>query len=687
LRGVRGAGRRVARWVLRRDGEGRRHQAKLTAREAAAQDASLERLLTHARAKGGNLEDQPGADQDFAHLHVEKPGEWESLRDTGKDKAAPVGADAEVVENSHRPGRELMSDSQYSSAKVQRRGGREARRMKSDDLVQEQNFGMQGKVGFEECLDTERRKEGEDELNFLPAQRANPGPRTAIMARKDDGLEAPSFTGLREHERRLVVKEIDQPCNQPSIHLAKSYEECVYPLKDKIPGFEDPRTEYPSEPTDLGFDARQNKKKGKEALKLEMPAVPEQYMAFGQEGASQRLMPGVVTLEKPGVADKGKGKGEWSDDEDEPRAPVDAKDMMSTAPDVIQMKFDVAFVDDEARQAFAVKQAAKLAQLLQLPEDYVSVRSAMPGSPMTVVAFEIIAGAAARSAGARAPGHGMARTNRPFDSPVLEVGVVSVVDQHADAIQGLMVQIVGNQVPVQRIKGGKAVAGVLGGAHAKNVKFGEEEAAGPTPAYQRSREELEAQAEKRFSGPTMSDKEAVDNDSSVTVKRPMQEYALKDDKPIVAYDRRLPKNARSKQHLLSRIHTIESTLQRLYGKLDADTELPEVEDIEKIMAATIKQTTHEPDQGAAEDMLKKPAALQPPPEESFPEKKPAREGDDDGMEAVGVEARVVTDAERREQLRAERRKRMAAREAKRAAGDGQVCVQGTAGRRVFADRV
>ena len=35
--------------------------------------------------------------------------------------------------------------------------------------------------------------------------------------------------------------------------------------------------------------------------------------------------------------------------------------------------------------------------------------------------------------------------------------------------------------------------------------------------------------------------------------------------------------------LLSRIHTIESTLQRLYGKLDADTELPEVEDIEKIM--------------------------------------------------------------------------------------------------------
>ena len=33
-------------------------------------------------------------------------------------------------------------------------------------------------------------------LNFLPAQRALPGPRTAIMARKDDGLEVPSCDPL-----------------------------------------------------------------------------------------------------------------------------------------------------------------------------------------------------------------------------------------------------------------------------------------------------------------------------------------------------------------------------------------------------------------------------------------------------------------------------------------------------------
>ena len=100
---------------------------------------------------------------------------------------------------------------------------------------------------------------------------------------------------------------------------------------------------------------------------------------------------------------------------------------------------------------------------------------------------------------------------------------------------------------------------------------------------------------------------------------------------------------RSKQHLLSRIHTIESTLQRLYGKLDADTELPEVEDIEKIMAATIKQTTHEPDQGAAEDMLK-PAAFQPPPQVTFAEKTPFREGDEGTEYLPGGESSALTGA-------------------------------------------
>ena len=135
--------------------------------------------------------------------------------------------------------------------------------------------------------------------------------------------------------------------------------------------------------------------------------------------------------------------------------------------------------------------------------------------------------------------------------------------------------------------------------------------------------------------------------------------------------------AHSLVHELTYVHTLAGAgagthtnlhTQRLYGKLDADSELPEVEDIEAIMAATIKQTTHEPDQGAAEDQLK-PSALKPPPHVTFAEKVPAREGDDEG---VGGEAKAVSDGQRREMLRTERRKRMADREAARGMTHGGV---------------
>ena len=135
----------------------------------------------------------------------------------------------------------------------------------------------------------------------------------------------------------------------------------------------------------------------------------------------------------------------------------------------------------------------------------------------------------------------------------------------------------------------------------------------------------------------------------------------------------IPNNAcmhstRSRVHALTHAHAYTRThMQRLYGKLDADSELPEVEDIEQIMAATIKQTAHEPDQGAAEDQLK-PPALQPPPQVSFAEKTPAREGDDEGLD----QAKAVSDVERRQMLRTERRKRMADREAARGVTRGGV---------------
>ena len=71
-------------------------------------------------------------------------------------------------------------------------------------------------------------------------------------------------------------------------------------------------------------------------------------------------------------------------------------------------------------------------------------------SPMTMVTFDIVAGAAARSAGGRALADGMARTNRPFESPVLDVTVISGNDGHAATLLALMTAVVGNQVPQER---------------------------------------------------------------------------------------------------------------------------------------------------------------------------------------------------------------------------------------------
>lgn len=172
-------------------------------------------------------------------------------------------------------------------------------------------------------------------------------------------------------------------------------------LKNKVHGYEAQRTDFASQPLNLGDDAQKNKKKAKGSLKLNLSAVPEAYLAFGQDGVeSKRLLPGIITLETPAAKGEKKKKF-WSDDtEMESRRPellMGNEDVSSLSPDIVQIKFDVAFVDDEARQAFAFQQGGKLAALLQLPEHFVCVRSALPGSPVTLVTFEIVSGAAVRS--------------------------------------------------------------------------------------------------------------------------------------------------------------------------------------------------------------------------------------------------------------------------------------------------
>eukprot|EP00961_Rhodomonas_salina_P103523 1392583-Rhodomonas_salina.1 len=206
------------------------------------------------------------------------------------------------------------------------------------------------------------------------------GPRTAIMARKDEGLEEYRWDKLDEYDHRIEEKRKEDASRQPSLKLTKAVEETEYELAQKVTGMEDPRTTVPCEPAGLSTGDRRQKKKGKDGEKLHIPAVPEAYMAFGTEGESQRLAPSVVTLEKPGMEKPG-----YQRDIKTASSGGDPELMGEAAPDILQMKFDVSFVDEKSRVEFAETQRIKLAKLLKIPEEAIAVRMAVPGSPITIV--------------------------------------------------------------------------------------------------------------------------------------------------------------------------------------------------------------------------------------------------------------------------------------------------------------
>ena len=599
-----------------------------------------------------------------------------------KEKGTKSSTDDDNVDRVYRPGREMMSDDQFSSAKVQRRPPKPAKRLNEIPLSHMNDVEEQVKVPYEEVDNTRRLKEMEDELNFLPAQRAAQGPRTAILAKKDEGLEDLRFDRLDEHDQRMEEKNKEEASRQPSLKLTKAVEETEYELAQKITGVEDPRTSVPCEPAGLSTGDRRQKKKGKEGEKLHIAAIPEAYMAFGTEGESQRLAPSVVTLEKPGS----------KLDDEMAKATADGKPvpelLANSVPDLLQLKFDISFVDEKARAQYADAQRVKLAKLLGIPEDCVRVRTAIPGSPITVVTFEITPGIIRRSA----EDSTLVHVARPFDNPVLDVGVTSVQDEVAEAMMEKLQTIIGPKVPISRMS---VVAG-KGGAPMKdrNVKFGgggQEQ----VPAYLRDKGEMEERAKR--GGALVSDKEAVEagaDERDAATKQMDRERGMESNideaKPVLAYDRRLPKNAKNKQHLLSRIHTIESTLQRLYGKLETDNELPDIESIESIMSNTIKQSVYQQDPGVQMDPPRGTAAAAQAPVAAGGKAAPspikgmggssANLGggyDDDGAEDHHEEGEEegeegeeggggVNDVERRAQLRAERRKRMEERERERA---------------------
>ena len=615
------------------------------------------RFDSDGRAKGCQDESIPGTRFEDSNQFTVVSGEVDSIvTDAKKDKGEMATLDEDGVDRVYKPGREMMTDDQFSSAKVQRRPPKPATRMQEIPLAHEGEVEEQVKVPFEEVDNCRRLKEREDELNFLPAQRAAMGPRTAIMAKKDEGLEDHRFDRLNEHDSRMEERLKEDASKQPSLKLTKAVEETEYELAQKITGLEDPRTSVPCEPAGLSTGDRKQKKKGKNGEKLHKAAIPEHYMAFGTEGESQRLAPSVVTLEKPGMqmevdSKKGDVKG-------------DPELLDKNAPDVLTMKFDVSFVDEKSRAQFAEAQRQKLAALLKIPVEALSVRSAVPGSPLTVVTFEIDPNVVARALDDAELMH----NSRPFDNPVLDIGVTSAMDESADAIMKRMKVIVGPKVPIAR----QSIVPGKNGEHLKEkgVKFSTGGQNEPVPAYMRSREELEARAHKS-GGALVADKETAELGSgdmnakaAEAKKAQMAESGMDDKKPVLSYDRRLPKNAKNKQHLLSRIHTIESTLQRLYGKLEADNEYPSVESIEQIMSSTIKQAVFTTDEGSQLDQ----SAAKSRKEKSHdtPMDDQDLEEEEEHEHGMGDQGSPVDEQTRRANIRAERRRRMEERERTRA---------------------
>eukprot|EP00960_Hanusia_phi_P062950 765309-Hanusia_phi.AAC.5 len=620
------------------------------------------RYEDEGRCKGNCDSSVPGVRHEAPEQLEIFDGEVQSIcSQVQKVKGQIAQTDDMGVDPVYKPGREIMLDDQYSSAKVQRRPPGPAKRFLDVTVISDKNFEEQVKIPYQEVENTRRLKEQEDELNFLPAQRAAMGPRTAILARKDEGLEDLRYDRMDEHDTRIEEKLKEQASLMPSLKLTKAVEEVEYELSQKVTGREDPRTTIPCEPAGLSAGDRREKRKGKNGEKLGKAAIPEQYMAFGTEGESQRLAPNIVTLDKHGVANvEDMKQKQFETVKDKPGL------MEAVAPDLIQMKFDVSFVDEKARMDFAEKQRINLAKLLRIPEDSISVRLAVPGSPITVITFQVESGVVRPIK----VDEDLTRESRPFDQAVLDVAILSPQEESADALISNFRGIFGPSVPVSRMTSG---AGQFSYTSAeKSVKFSVGKGEEKVPAYLRSREELEGRA-KHEGGALISEKEAIEaaHDEELEKRggsagaKGMAEYKMDDKKPILSYDRRLPKSAKNKQHLLSRIHTIESTLQRLYGKLEADTELPDIDSIEQIMSATIKQTVYtsdRPDEEYRPPATKKEQeleahAVQPQRTEKMAEEASGVQGWKDSQDAPGPD-----EQERKLQLRLERRKRMEDRE-------------------------
>jgi hypothetical protein len=114
-------------------------------------EAPQPRFEGEGRAKGLCDESVPGVRFEEPEQLTMYSGEYEStVTSTAKDKGLMAALDDDGVDRVYRPGREMMQDDQFSSAKVQRRPPKPAKRLKEVPSANEGEAEEQVKVPYEE---------------------------------------------------------------------------------------------------------------------------------------------------------------------------------------------------------------------------------------------------------------------------------------------------------------------------------------------------------------------------------------------------------------------------------------------------------------------------------------------------------------------------------------------------------
>ena len=104
--------------------------------------------------------------------------------------------------------------------------------------------------------------------------------------------------------------------------------------------------------------------------------------------------------------------------------------------EVLEMKFDVAFANDEERHVFAEAQRAMLAKALGIPVDSIEIGGVKPGSPITMIRFSIKSTDAAMIPEPRASRPGTGTSGGSGGAAAADDGAGAAAERPASAADG-----------------------------------------------------------------------------------------------------------------------------------------------------------------------------------------------------------------------------------------------------------